>query len=273
MKSTIIAIAALVASASAQNTLTTCLQGCNDRMNSASKAKELGCSQGDLKCLCTNPSFMFGFRDCANQACTADGSRQLLDAAMKQCQGAGVAIANGGSNGGSNGGNGGSSSANGGASSTAGGNGASSSNGGASATVSTIFSTISSDGTVRSTPVATTTIGGGEDDGGDDGSAVVTTITSNGSAIVSTITSMSPGASSDASGTGSSDNASSTEGADSSSSGSGNQASSTGSGNSASSTSGSGTHSSSSSGLAGPQMTAAPAAGVLAAVGIAALLI
>lgn len=52
---------------------------------SSNKAQELGCSQDDHKCLCSKPDFVYGFRDCAAQACTQDDGKQLVDEAVKLC--------------------------------------------------------------------------------------------------------------------------------------------------------------------------------------------
>lgn len=57
-------------------------------MNSAEKAKELGCSQGDLKCLCANKDFTYGLRDCATAICkSADDISKILDYGLKVCAG------------------------------------------------------------------------------------------------------------------------------------------------------------------------------------------
>ncbi|KAM4059856.1 CFEM domain-containing protein [Hirsutella rhossiliensis] len=266
MKSAVFALSALVAGVAAQNSLTPCLQGCSNRMRSAVKAQELSCTKDDLKCLCSKPGFMYGYRDCAAQACTQDDGKQLIDMAVKSCRDAGVVIAPGGSGG------------SGGASST----GGESSPSGGQATVQTIYSTMMSDGTVLSTPIATQTVGDDGDGGGDSnsaggpggaGGAIVTTITSNGSEIVSTITAMSPGGSSGSGGAPATNTASSASTTQSDNTSPTTGSPSSGNGGSGASPTGSSASSSSSAGFAAPQVTAAPAAGLFAVAGIAALLI
>lgn len=56
-------------------------------MMSSVKAQELACTEGDNKCLCSKPAFLYGFRDCAAQACSADDGKQLIEMATKLCSG------------------------------------------------------------------------------------------------------------------------------------------------------------------------------------------
>ena len=37
--------------------------------NMLDQASSLGCSSGDMKCLCGNPNFQNGLNDCSRQAC------------------------------------------------------------------------------------------------------------------------------------------------------------------------------------------------------------
>ncbi|PHH91937.1 hypothetical protein CDD83_9722 [Cordyceps sp. RAO-2017] len=138
MKSAIFAITALAVAVAAQdqNNLPECAQTCVNNMRSQMKAEELGCREGDIRCLCTNPNFSYGLRDCTSEVC---GNREqdvntVFDYARNICQQAGVAIAT---------------------------TGGASGSGGASETVATVLSTFSSGGSAMTTAVATTTISGG----------------------------------------------------------------------------------------------------------------
>jgi len=185
MKSTFVTLTALVAGVAAQNMsdLPQCGQTCVDNMLADSKAEELGCDAGDNACLCLNPNFTYGVRDCSRAICDENQVSDIVEYAINYCSNAGVAVT---TNGGS-------------ASVTR--TGEPSGSGSATdtpavttvtGTVSTIYSVYSSDGEATSTPVGTTIIGGGI--GGIGGAAssaasgFVTTISSDGSAIVSTIT-------------------------------------------------------------------------------------
>lgn len=183
MKSTFVTLAALAGAATAQNLsdLPQCGQTCVNNMLADSKASELGCSSGDRACLCLNPNFTYGVRDCSQAICSSEEVGNIVDFAINWCSGAGVAITtNGGSASVTRTGEGDSGSATSAAVTTV------------TGTVSTIYSVYSSDGQETSTPIGTTIIGGGI--GGIGGSAssaaggIVTTISSDGSAIVSTIT-------------------------------------------------------------------------------------
>lgn len=80
-------------------------------MMAASKAKELGCSQGDTKCLCGNVDFIYGLRDCSKAICSQQDAEKVVAYGMEVCKSAGVAISggNGGSTTGGSGGSGASS--------------------------------------------------------------------------------------------------------------------------------------------------------------------
>jgi hypothetical protein len=135
MKSAVLAIvgAALVAAQDIAS-LPACGQQCATAMLSAEKAEELGCSPGDTQCLCTNPNFMFGFRDCSNPNCPIDEALQIVAFGVQLCSDEGVVITDGGS------------------SQITGTDGGS---------VSTVYSTLTSDGEAVTTAVDTTTLGGG----------------------------------------------------------------------------------------------------------------
>lgn len=183
MKSNFVTLAAFVAAASAQNAsdLPQCGQTCVNNMLADSKASELGCDAGDRACLCLNPNFTYGVRDCSSAICDDNEVANIVEYAINLCSGAGVAITTDGGS----------------ATATRTGEGSDESASVTSVTItgtpSTIYSVFSSDGEATSTPVGTTIIGGvaggsGNGNGdGDNASGVVTTITSDGSAIVSTI--------------------------------------------------------------------------------------
>lgn len=61
-------------------------------MMAAAKAVELGCSANDNSCLCKNPNFGYGFRDCAAAICSADEAKQLVDFAVKLCKGKSISM-------------------------------------------------------------------------------------------------------------------------------------------------------------------------------------
>ncbi len=62
-------------------------QTCGNNMMAASKAQELGCSANDNSCLCKNPDFAYGFRDCAAAICSADEAKMLVEYVVKLCKG------------------------------------------------------------------------------------------------------------------------------------------------------------------------------------------
>jgi hypothetical protein len=169
MKSTILAVSAFVAAVAAQNVsgLPQCGQTCVNNMLADDKADELGCDSGDVACLCVNPNFTYGVRDCSLAICDQDEVSEIVNRAIAICAEQGVLVTT----------------AEGSASATSVGTESAAaatetSSESSSATVSTVLSTITS-------AVDTTTIGDGA--GGVGG--IVTTISSDGSAIVSTITS------------------------------------------------------------------------------------
>lgn len=52
--------------------LTLYQQTCANNMIASSKAEELGCDDGDYKCLCLNENFTYGLRDCTMVTCDSD---------------------------------------------------------------------------------------------------------------------------------------------------------------------------------------------------------
>ena len=143
-------------------------QLCANNMMTSAKAQELGCSENDLKCLCGNPNFMYGLRDCSRAVCdqSAD-TEKVIEFGMKLCQNAGVAISGGNGSGGAS---------------------QSGADNGSTAQATTIYSTITnSDGSLTTSAVATSTITNGNS--GNAG-VVVTTYTTNGSQVVMTLTTM-----------------------------------------------------------------------------------
>uniref|UniRef100_A0A1Y1K5X0 CFEM domain-containing protein n=1 Tax=Photinus pyralis TaxID=7054 RepID=A0A1Y1K5X0_PHOPY len=290
----------LVAAVAAQDlaALAQCGQTCANNMMAAGKAEELGCKENDLKCLCSNVNFSYGLRDCAHAICTEQDANKVVDYGVKVCRDSGVAITGGtggpsqtGSNGeatqtGSNGAGAshtGSNSGEASHSATGGGEATQTGESGSGAQVTTIYSTeTGTDGKVITTPVATSTIEGGNS-GNSDASGSVLTYTTNGSQVVTTLATAvssptgteSSGATETGSGsessTGGSGSESSTGGSGSESTSEGNGgASQTSEGGAGSQTTGNGGATSTSKGLAA-QITAAP--GILAAAGLAALLI
>lgn len=47
----------------------------------------LGCDSGDNECLCANQNFGWGLQDCAQEACDAEVSRQLVAFSESLCAG------------------------------------------------------------------------------------------------------------------------------------------------------------------------------------------
>ncbi|KAG8405193.1 hypothetical protein J3458_021864 [Metarhizium acridum] len=290
----------LVAAVAAQDiaALAQCGQTCANNMVAPDKAKELGCQANDLKCLCAEPRFFYGLRDCSHAICSQQDANKVVDYGVKICQSAGVEVTSGtsgpsqtSSNGeatqtGSNGGDASHTGSNGGDASQTGtnsGDATQTGEGGSGAQVTTIYSTeTGTDGKVITTPVATSTIESGNSGNGGAGGSVLT-YTTNGSQVVTTLaTAVSSPTGTESSGatetgagsessTGGSGSESSTSGSGSESTSEGNGgASQTSEGGSGSQTTGNGGATSTSKGLAA-QITAAP--GILAAAGLAALLI
>lgn len=58
-------------------------QMCISNMNA--KASELGCTSGDMDCLCKADDYQFGIRDCTKEACPNDDSAKVLKMALESC--------------------------------------------------------------------------------------------------------------------------------------------------------------------------------------------
>ncbi|KAH8131533.1 hypothetical protein ACSS6W_001703 [Trichoderma asperelloides] len=179
MKSVVIALCTFVAATAAQGSpnLAACGQTCATNMLDADKAEELGCKQNDLKCLCANKNFLYGLRDCSAAICSAEDAKKVVEYGISICASAGVAIQTK-----SEGGNGG-------ATNTGSASGVvitgestiatASSSGPASGKVSTILSTLTSDGKTITTGIATTiasNLSGGSASSDTDASGQVSTV-------------------------------------------------------------------------------------------------
>ncbi|WYZ37390.1 hypothetical protein EsH8_II_000896 [Colletotrichum jinshuiense] len=75
----------------AQGSLATCANNCVQSMQGLASA--LGCTSGDTACLCRNPNFSYGIRDCSYQSCTnAADAEQAVSFGIDLCRQAGVAV-------------------------------------------------------------------------------------------------------------------------------------------------------------------------------------
>ncbi|KAL6860353.1 hypothetical protein ACO1O0_004380 [Amphichorda felina] len=95
MKTVAIALGALAALVAAQEVsgVPECGHFCiNDMMNG--KASELGCATKDLACLCANKDFAYGLRDCSAETCGSDKAGAVVAYGVKICEKAGVEITN-----------------------------------------------------------------------------------------------------------------------------------------------------------------------------------
>ncbi|OHE92623.1 CFEM domain-containing protein [Colletotrichum orchidophilum] len=88
MKSAIILGAGLLSGAMAQGA---CGTGCISAMQGL--ASDLGCTAGDNACLCRNPNFAYGIRDCSFQSCAdASDAEAAVAAGIELCRQAGVVV-------------------------------------------------------------------------------------------------------------------------------------------------------------------------------------
>jgi hypothetical protein len=56
-------------------------------------APTFNCGATDATCLCQNVNFIYGVRDCANEACTTSGDAQTVkDFGVNYCAGVGIAV-------------------------------------------------------------------------------------------------------------------------------------------------------------------------------------
>ncbi|KAJ5657227.1 uncharacterized protein N7484_000876 [Penicillium longicatenatum] len=86
MKSFAVAMAMLAATgmvSAAGVSASDCAQMCISNMKA--KASELGCTSGDLDCLCKSQDYSYGIRDCTKQACPDDDASTVLSMALESC--------------------------------------------------------------------------------------------------------------------------------------------------------------------------------------------
>jgi hypothetical protein len=55
--------------------------------NMLALAPSLGCASNDANCLCSNPNFGYGIRDCSNQACGAEVASSVIAYGGTYCSG------------------------------------------------------------------------------------------------------------------------------------------------------------------------------------------
>ncbi|OLN95940.1 GPI-anchored CFEM domain protein [Colletotrichum chlorophyti] len=90
MKFSALAIA-LAGLAAAQDTqLPSCAQGCVNQYTTGSGIA--GCSQVDIKCICSNAGFLDGIACCLAGACPKSDQDKAVQFAKNICTGAGVAV-------------------------------------------------------------------------------------------------------------------------------------------------------------------------------------
>ncbi|KAK2002440.1 CFEM domain-containing protein [Colletotrichum falcatum] len=90
MKSIVYLGVGLLSGAMAQS-LAGCGSACIQNMQGL--ATNLGCTAGDTACLCRNPNFTYGIRDCSFQSCQQAGdAEQAVAAGVELCRQAGVAV-------------------------------------------------------------------------------------------------------------------------------------------------------------------------------------
>ncbi|SPN97159.1 uncharacterized protein DNG_00675 [Cephalotrichum gorgonifer] len=93
MKYTTVALA-LAATVLAQDSPSTgvpsCAQDCITQATIGNKIA--GCTTGDIKCVCSNDSFLSSIACCLADACDKDGQSQAVNFARSICTGAGVSV-------------------------------------------------------------------------------------------------------------------------------------------------------------------------------------
>ncbi|KAK2008527.1 CFEM domain-containing protein [Colletotrichum eremochloae] len=90
MKSVIYLGVGLLSGAMAQS-LASCGSTCIQNMQNL--ATSLDCTTGDTACLCRNPNFTYGIRDCSFQSCQqSSDAQQAVAAGVELCRQAGVAV-------------------------------------------------------------------------------------------------------------------------------------------------------------------------------------
>ncbi|GJC86960.1 GPI-anchored CFEM domain protein ARB_01017 [Colletotrichum liriopes] len=89
MKFSVVAIA-LAGLAVAQTDLPTCAQGCVNQYTTGNAIA--GCSNLDIKCICSNAGFLDGIACCLASACPPADQESAVKFAKNICTGAGVAV-------------------------------------------------------------------------------------------------------------------------------------------------------------------------------------
>ena len=51
------------------------------------KGSELECENNDIECLCQNPNFIYGLRDCSSATCDDEEARRIIDFGVQLCKG------------------------------------------------------------------------------------------------------------------------------------------------------------------------------------------
>lgn len=82
-------MAAIGCNAQAFSDLPECGQLCVQNM--LDKASELGCDSDDVGCLCQNPDFTYGIRDCSLEACTND-AQAIINYGAAYCKDQGAVV-------------------------------------------------------------------------------------------------------------------------------------------------------------------------------------
>lgn len=55
-------------------------------MMAASKAQELNCNVNDIACLCKNPNFGYGLRDCSAAICPGQDAAKVVEYGIAICK-------------------------------------------------------------------------------------------------------------------------------------------------------------------------------------------
>ncbi|KDN64871.1 putative CFEM domain-containing protein [Colletotrichum sublineola] len=90
MKSSVAVAIALAGLAAAQTDLPTCAQSCVTQFTSGNAIA--GCSNLDVKCICSNDNFLNGIACCLAGACPEADQKTAVKYAQNICTGAGVSV-------------------------------------------------------------------------------------------------------------------------------------------------------------------------------------
>jgi len=90
MKSSVAVAIALTGLAAAQTDLPKCAQGCVTQFTSGNAIA--GCSNLDVKCICSNENFLDGIACCLVGACPEADQKTAVKYAQNICTGAGVSV-------------------------------------------------------------------------------------------------------------------------------------------------------------------------------------